>query len=450
MPFVSDVTPSFPAASPPSAVAALAHLASEAANCLYDGFRGDFTGAAACLRESGLRHLLTQAWQGAGDRYRQQGATMTKVADVGLACALSAVTIGAACRYLWPEFRALEAVFEAGAPAQRRWLHQTELQLRRTTLADVTAMRQCAAVFDATQAAHAAQAQPQAVPMSRRTRAEMRIAESVLLHIADAPQADVARSDRVVALCQLMAHGFGFKLPNAVLAALHVDDERPSLIRYDEAFALLRERLEPDWRHDAPGSPTFSVHPVDVQMFDPAETTDDLSNKTRDARRLLTHPVALRRVRRRLVALFAASVREDCGGAGDWRNVAQRALAKAAAEGMTCDQVCTALGIATRAGITARFAWRWTDEPVPPPGARLVPEIAPDVARWIARVMIVAGNPDSQEPCPPRLAALARGDTPPSLVIGSPDWRHLVDGIDVLGRDHWQVPFAQVCEVGKA
>ncbi|MFJ2994036.1 hypothetical protein [Pandoraea sp. NPDC087047] len=450
MPFVSDTTLSYPATSLSPTTNAIVHLAREAVSCLYDGFRGDFTRAATCLRESGLHHLLTEEWQNASQRYLQHGATVPGFADVGVACALGAVAIGVTYRYLWPEFREFENAFEAGENTQRQWLYQTQVQLRRRTLADVTAMRQCLAVFEATQSAQTTPAPQPTVPMSRRTRAERHIAESLLLHIADAPQADFAGSDRVAALCQLLAHGLGFKLPKATLEALHVSEERSSLIRYDDAFTLLRERLEPDWRHDEAGSPTFSVHPVDVQVLDPAETTADLSETTRDARRLLTHPVALQRVRARVVALFAASVREDCGGVGDWRNFAQLALVKAAARGMTCDQVRIAMGIATRSGISARYAWRWTDEPVPQPGAGVLPTIPLKVAQWIARVMLVAGTPGSHEPCPPRVAALARGDTPASLVIGSDEWIHLVDGIERLGRDHWRVAFAHVCEEGKA
>ncbi|VVE72876.1 hypothetical protein PCA31118_04339 [Pandoraea captiosa] len=434
------------------------HLAMDAMHCVFDSFREDFTGALACLRESGLRHLLVDAWHQTGRRGRPQAhaqpgaggvSDVTTVADVGFACALSALTLGATCSYLWPELRALERAIGSGGEAQRAWAVQTDSQLRRRTLADVTAMRQCLAVFDAT--APAANARQDGASLPRRVLAEMRIAEALLLHIADAPQPDLARSDRVSGLCQLMAHGLGFKLPKAMRDALFITDERLSLIRDDSAFALLRDRLEPDWRHDAPGSPTFTVHPIDVQVFDPAETTDDLCAKTRNDRRLLTHPTALRRVRNRLMQLFAASVRDDCGGTGDWRELAQRAMTVAAHQGMTCGQVLDALGVATRAGISARYAWRWSDEPALQPGETIRPTIPLDVARWIARVMIVAGKfkPNAANvPCPARLVALVRGDTPPSLKIGSPDWVRLVDGIDAMGRGHWQASFAQACERG--
>ncbi|AJP58247.1 hypothetical protein UC34_17255 [Pandoraea vervacti] len=439
-------------------VSTVLHLATDAMHCVLDSFRADFTGALACVRDSGLRHLLADAWHQAGRRFRPQAgaqpgvAGVTNVAnvvDVGLACALSALTLGATCSYLWPELRALERAIGGGGEARRAWALQTDSQLRRRTLADVTAMRQCLAVFDAT--APAANAQQGGASLPRRALAEMHIAEALLLHIADAPQSDLARSDRVSGLCQLMAHGLGFKLPKPMREALLITDERRSLIRDDSAFALLRDRLEPDWRHDAPGSPTFTVHPIDVQVFDPAETTDDLSAKTRNDRRLLTHPTALRRVRTRLTELFAASVRDDCGGTGDWRELAQRAMAVAAQEGLTCRQVLDALGVATRAGISARYAWRWSDEPAPAPGETIRPTIPLDVARWIARVMIVAGRPESSAvnvPCPARLAALVRGDTPPSLKIGSPDWVRLVDGIGAMGRDHWHASLAQVSARG--
>ncbi|AKM29527.1 hypothetical protein AB870_04300 [Pandoraea faecigallinarum] len=419
-------------------------------HCIFDVFRADFSGAAACLRESGLHHLLAGAWHRASRCFQTHAAGQPGAADVGFACALSALTVGATCTYLWPELKALEQAIGGGGETQRQWALQTDSQLRRRTMADVSAMRQCLAVFDAT--APAATAERDGASLPRRALAEMRIAEALLLHVADTPQPDLARSDRVAGLCQLMAHGLGFKLPRALREALRITDERPSLIRDDNAFALLKARLEPDWRHDEPGSPTFTVHPIDVQMFDPAETTGDLCAAARNERRLLTHPTALRRVRARLVELFAASVRNDCGGNGDWRQIAERAMAVAAQQGMTCDNVLSALGIATRAGISARHAWRWSDEPALQPGETMRPAIPFDVARWIARVMIVAGRPDASAahaPCPARLAALVRGDTPPSLRIGSPDWMRLVEGIDALGRDHWHTAFAQVCEEGR-
>ncbi|WP_322880561.1 hypothetical protein [Pandoraea sputorum] len=443
----SDATASPSMVSSASPTGTLFQVVMNAMHCAFDGFRGDFSGAQACLRESGLSQLLSDAWQHAGQRFQQHALTHSGVSDVGFACALSAITVGATCTYLWPELKALERAIDGGDETQRQWALQTDTQLRRRTVADVTAMRQCLAVFDAT--ALAAAAQQAGTDMPRRALAEMRIAEALLLHIADAPQSDEARSDRIAGLCQLMAHGLGFKLPKTVRDALHISDERPSLIRDDNAFALLKTQLEPDWRQDEAGSATFTVHPIDVQVFDPDETTDDLSSKTRNERRLLTHPVALGRVRARLVALFAASVREDCGGTGDWRALAQRALAVAAEHGMSCDKVLLAMGIATRSSISARFAWRWSDEPAPRPGETLRPTISLDVAQWIARVMIVAGNPDANLPCPSRLAALVRGDTPPTLKIGSDDWVRLTDGIDALGRSHWHLSFVQVCNAAR-
>ncbi|VVE45819.1 hypothetical protein PEP31012_04432 [Pandoraea eparura] len=451
MPFVSH------AASHP--VNPFLRLANEAVNCLHNGFRGDFAGAASCWHDSALHHLFNDAWQSASLRYQQHGAGLPGAADVMFACTLSAVTVGATYRYLWPELQALERACAAGEDALREWALDTDAQLRRRTVEEVTAMRQCLAAFDATQTS-AHPPSPMAVSQRasatmRRKFAELRIAESLILHVADAPQATLAQSDRVVGLCQLLAHGLGFRLSGAVRQALNVSDDRPSLIRDDAAFALLRERLEPDWRNDVEHSPTFSVHPVDVQLFDPAQTTDDLSDDTRDARELLTHPEALRRVRSRVVALIAASVREDCGGDGDWRNLAVRALNTAAERGMPCERVLDAIGVATRASISARFAWLWTDEPVPQAGDVVVPTIPRDVAPWIARVMLVAGSSRRSgragrcTPCPPRLAALARGDTPASLVIGSTDWMHLVDGIGALGRDHWHATYAQVREAGR-
>lgn len=427
--------------------------------CVRDGFRDDFAGMTACLRESGWRCLLDEAWHNASERFRVRGVTLPEAADVTFACAASILAIGATCRYLWPELRALERAIAEGEGARHEWALQTDAQLRRRTLADVTVMRQCMAAFEATEAdANAANTTTTAnagvsardhdrmSPTSRRRLAEMRISEALVLHVADAPQSSLAQSDRVAGLCQLLAHGLGFRLPAARLRTLHVSDARPSLIRFDEAFALLRERLEPDWRRDTPGAPTFCVHPIDVQLFDPAETTDDLCADVRDARRLLTHPEALRRVRSRVVALIAASVREDCGGTGDWRALAERALRTAAQLGMTCGRVLGALGIATRSGVSARAAWRWSDEVPMAPGRHPAPAIGADVAQWVARTMLLAGK----TACPPRLAALARGDTPASLVIGSAAWTDLVDGIAVLGREHWRVAYAQVCGVGRA
>ncbi|VVE72803.1 hypothetical protein PAN31117_04525 [Pandoraea anapnoica] len=448
MSFISSASSSsLSTVSSPPATGTLFQVALNAMHCAFDGFRGEFSGAVACLRESGLSQLLSDTWRHAGHRFQQHAPTHSGVSDVGFACALSAITVGATCTYLWPELKALERAIDGGDATQREWAIQTDSQLRRRTMADVTAMRQCLAVFDAT--ALAATAQQAGTDMPRRTLAEMRITEALLLHIADAPQSDYARSDRIAGLCQLMAHGLGFKLPKTVRDALHISDERPSLIRDDNAFALLKTQLEPDWRQDEAGSATFTVHPIDVQVFDPDETTDDLSSKTRNERRLLTHPAALRRVRARLVALFAGSVRDDCGGTSDWRALAQQALAVAAQHGMSCDKVLLAMGIATRSGISARFAWRWSDEPVPGAGETLRPTIPLDVAQWIARVMIVASHPDTRLPCPPRLAALVRGDTPPTLTIGSDEWVRLTDGIEALGRDHWQMSFAQVCNAAR-
>lgn len=436
------------------------HLAYEAANCAYNGFRGDFSAATACLRDSGLHYLLSEAWKSASRKYEEQGLSVPGVpslsgaADVAFACALSALTIGAACRYLWPEMRALEDAFRGGANAGHLWARQTQAQLRRRTPADITAMRQCLTAFDATRmlvdsSPSLAASQPTSA-LSRRQVAERKIAEALILHIADAPQTCLAQSDRVASLCQLLAHGLGFKVPESVRGALRIDDARPSLIRYDDAITLLRERLEPDWRNDTAGSPTFTVHPVDIQLFDPAETTDDLSKETRAARRQLTHPEALRRVRSRVMALMAASVREDCGSTADWRDLGEFALNASAQRGLSCERVLDAMGIAIRSGVSSRFAWRWTDEAQVQPGQVMTSTIPVDVSQWLARVMLTAGKPDVRVPCPARLAALARGDTPPSLVIGSDDWIHLVDGIQALGRNHWHKAYAQVCDAGRA
>ena len=447
MPLASVVTANSLSTHAMPDVDPLLDMAKGAMECVFGGFRGDFTGAVACLKDSGLHHLLSGVWHQASQGFQTYAAAPFGAADVGFACALSAVMIGGTLCYLRPELRAMEQAIDGGDEAQRQWVLDTGSVLRRDTLDGVTAMRQCQAVFDATQAAAIAQKDGPVQP--RRVLAEMRIAEALLLHIADSPQLNLARSDRVAALCQLMAHGLGFKLPRATREALNICDERTSLIRDDNAFALLKARLEPDWHHDTAGSPTFTVHPIDVQIFDPAETTDDLSASARNDRRLLTHPKALLRVRTRVVGLIAASVSEDCGGIGDWRRLAERAMAAAAQDGLTCDRVLSALGIATRSGITARYSWRWTDEPVPQPGEMLRPSIPLDVAQWIARVMVVAGRPDAATPCPPRLAALVRGDTPPSLIIGSADWIHLADGIDALGHNHWHASFDQVRNAGR-
>jgi hypothetical protein len=286
-------------------------------------------------------------------------------------------------------------------------------------------------------------------PTTRRQLAEREIAQALILHVADTPQSSLAQSDRVAALCQLLAHGLGFRQPGALRRTLQIDDEKPSLIRFDDAFTLLRERLEPDWRHDEEDSPTFNVHPIDVQLFDPDETTADLSDDTCVARLRLTDPKALQRVRSRVVGLIAASVRNDCGGTGDWRALAQSALTLAVQHGMTCEKVLAALGVATRSGISARRTWHWSDEPMPRRADVVTPTLPMDAARWVARLMLLAGTPPTREPCPPRLVALARGDTPPSLVIGSADWVHLVDGIRALGRDHWRTPHAHVVNAGR-
>lgn len=457
MPFVSNTV--FPSPSPSQSPSSLLHLAYEVANCAYNGFRGDFSGAAACLRDSGLHHLLSNAWQGATRRYQAQALDVPSVprmmgaADVVFACALSVLTIGAVRRYMLPELRALENVFSADERARRQWRLETQAQLRRRTPEDLTSMRQCLAAFDATQAVikppSSSTDSSRPLRPSHRELSEQRIAEALILHIADTPQTCMAQSDRVAALCQLLAHGLGFKLPRAMREALRVDDARPSLVRYDGAFTLLRERLEPDWRNDTADSPTFTVHPIDVQLFDPAETTDDLSKETRVARRMLTHPEALRHVRSRVVALIAASVREDCGSAADWRDLGELALSAAAQRGLSCDRVLGAMGLAVRSGVSARFAWRWTDEPVVPPGQVMTSTIPAEVAQWLARVMLIAGKLEKRTPCPPRLEALARGDTPPSLVIGSTDWLDLVEGIRALGRKHWGATYAQVREAGK-
>ena len=44
-------------------------LADDAMNCLHEGFRGNFAGAALCWRDSGLHHLLNDAWQSASLRF---------------------------------------------------------------------------------------------------------------------------------------------------------------------------------------------------------------------------------------------------------------------------------------------------------------------------------------------------------------------------------------------
>ncbi|MBN4667837.1 hypothetical protein HUS70_20110 [Pandoraea nosoerga] len=421
----------------------------QAAHGVCGGFRDNFVSARQGPREGALQApdaAFAGTWgrAGPGGAYAaSNGAGLPGSLDVAFACALGVLTIGAMYRCLAPEWRALEAALASGEPAQRRWGVQTHAQLRRRTLGDTSAMRQCFAAFEATHDSRYPD------PVNRRQLAEREIAQALVLHVADAPQSSLAQSDRVMALSQLLAHGLGFRLPGAWRRALRIDDDKPSLIRFDDAFTLLRERLEPDWRHDEEDSPTFSVHPVDVQLFDPAETTADLSDKTRAARLRLTDPGALRRVRSRVVRLIAASVRNDCGGVGDWRALAQSALALAAQRGLCCENVIAALGTATRSGVSARRVWHWSDEPTPRRSDGVTPALSMDTAQWIARLMLLAGMPPRREPCPPRLAALARGDTPPALVIGSLEWVHLVDGIRELGRDHWRTSYARVVAVGR-
>ncbi|MGV4353102.1 hypothetical protein ACPWSP_18465 [Pandoraea pneumonica] len=299
--------------------------------------------------------------------------------------------------------------------------------------------------------------------------ADIEIAKALIVHLSNTPQDTDVKSTRVTTLCALLAHGLGFVLADKYAASIHLDKHPHTLIQHDDSFAWLHALLVPDWKHDTPGDPTFSVHPVDPQLFDSNESTDDLvayqspdaspqqtteERKTaiRDWRRRLTDRDALTRVRSRIVKLIANSVRDDCAHKPiDWRVKTKLALIYARTHGITCGDMLARLGEAVMRDISVYGTWQASDDRPRDEAASRPPSMPMNAAQWLVRVLAAErdapGTPASE--CQSGLMALARMDTPASVVVGSPSWANLVKGVEVMGERHWYASFDTVRLAGE-
>lgn len=301
-------------------------------------------------------------------------------------------------------------------------------------------------------------------------QADADIARALIVHLANTPRASDMDSWHVIALCGLLAHGLDFQLSQADAQNLRIIPGMPSLIRRDDMFVLLHDVLVPEWETDDEGAPTFSVHPVDVQLFDPDETTDDLGEdprgtpfrsspetiarrkrEIREWRERITEVGATERVCSRVVSLIAASVRNDCGVRTDWRYLFNMQMSIASVYLETCADVLERIGNSVMADVSPRDIWKWHDAaPIDTHGPRL-PSMPMPVAQWLARVLIIEAGVQTTPTVHSAFgfAAMARMDTPPALVIGSPAWSELVKGVEVMGNAHWRVSFDTVSRAGR-
>ncbi|VVE23239.1 hypothetical protein PIN31115_03252 [Pandoraea iniqua] len=302
-------------------------------------------------------------------------------------------------------------------------------------------------------------------------QADADISRALIVHLSNTPRASDLDSWHIVALCGLLAHGLDFQLNAADEQSLRIIPAMPSLIRRDEMFGRLHDLLVPDWASDAPGAPTFSVHPVDVQLFDPEETTDDLEappaarvdastpapsrdarkQEIRETRERLTDTAALARVRSRVVSLIAASVRNDCGIRADWQYLFNMQMSTASVYLETCTDVLERIGNSVMADVSTRDIWKWHDAPAAGTHGPWPPSMPMHVAQWLARVLIIEAGVQSTPAARSAsgFAAMARMDTPPALVIGSMAWGDLVKGVEVMGNAHWHASFDTVSRAGK-
>ncbi|WP_150681530.1 hypothetical protein [Pandoraea pneumonica] len=312
-------------------------------------------------------------------------------------------------------------------------------------------------------------------PNPDRPLADIEIARALVVHLSNTPQDTDLKSHRVTQLCALLAHGLGFSLDADYAKSIFLDTHPHTLIQHNDSFALLHALLAPDWEHDKEGAPTFSVHPVDVQLFDPEETTSDLlapyraidddsaspdssatrAREIRESRERLTDKAALERVRSRVVTGIAASVRHECDRTPlGWRVTAKIELIIATSTDMTYGEMLERLGVAVMGDISVRGYWRWDGDP-PDDEYGPAPASMPEhVAKWLVRVLASEPElPDMTDTQTSSLAAsltaLARMDTPASLGVGSPEWNDLVKGVEIIGERHWYASFAQVCHAGR-
>lgn len=302
-------------------------------------------------------------------------------------------------------------------------------------------------------------------------QADADISRALIVHLANTPRASDLESWYVVALCGLLAHGLDFQLSHDDETNLRIIPHMPSLIQRDESFALLHDLLVPAWETDVEGAPTFSVHPVDVQLFDPEETTEDLEapketrddesipektlearkQEIREARERMTDKAALGRVRARVVSLIAASVRNDCGMRADWRYLFNMQMSTASLYLETCGDIFERIGNNIMGNVSTRDLWKWTDAAPAGTHGPWPPSMPMPVAQWLARIMVLDDDVRSARGTPSsyQFAALARMDTPPSLVVGSLEWGDLVNGVRVMRNQHWRASFETVCLAGK-
>ncbi len=302
-------------------------------------------------------------------------------------------------------------------------------------------------------------------------QADADISRALIVHLSNTPRQSDPDSWHVVALCGLLAHGLDFHLNAAHVQNLRIIPAMPSLIRRDEMFALLHDLLVPAWETDVAGAPTFSVHPVDVQLFDPEETTGDLEaleevcddasvpkkshdtrkQEIRENRERLTDVAALERVRARVVSLIAASVRNDCGMRADWRYLFNMQMSIASVYLDSCSSVLERIGNSVMADISTRDIWKWHDAPPAGTHGPWPPSMPMHVAQWLARVLIteagIQATPTARSAY--GFAAMARMDTPPALVIGSLEWSELVKGVEIMGNAHWRASFDTVSRAGR-
>lgn len=310
------------------------------------------------------------------------------------------------------------------------------------------------------------------LPKPDYPQSDIDIARALIVHLSNLPQDTDLKSLRVTQLCALLAHSLGFDLAADYAKSIHLDTHAHTLIQHDDSFALLHALLAPDWENEKEGAPTFSVHPVDVQLFDPDETTSDLlapygmidedsaspdssatrAREIRDSRERLTDTAALKRVRSRVVERIAASVCNDCSRVSiDWRLAAQLKLLVAKTNRMTYGDMLAGLGDLAMTHISVQGIWRWRDDPPCGENAPRQPSMPRQVAQWLVRVLAAQPDPSGLRTSDrqPSLMALARMDTPASVVIGSPQWTDLVKGVEIIGERHWYASFAEVCHAGR-
>lgn len=270
------------------------------------------------------------------------------------------------------------------------------------------------------------------------------LARAVVVHIAEVDAQPRDAHIKVYALSLRTASRLGFQLdPRLLLQAAGRPGTPALFIDAGDVEHLFRSLSCAPHTCD-PTAETFTVHPLDLGLFEPRRATAGACDDALDPPADRASREALRG---QLTAMLADAVCAEPIFLARWCDEVAIWLDEPACAGFTCDRIFDVLGARAMDALAWRFARCEASSPampVPPSSAAL---------RWVSQVMLCAATAvlpscGVGHHATRRLRAgielLARTDTPGGLVFGSTDWCRLRNDLATLGDAHWDHAMTQV------